>query len=223
MARAKLTNDLVWSHSRAKLFRGCKRAYWFTYYGSWGGWDTQSHPRTRALYVEKKLTARPMWIGTVVHRVAEDGVKRACRGQAEDLAAARAWAGTATREEHWEQRVNLGADHPVAPRVVEVVVNPRQGRDDLEVVDRCRLAADLRLEDLVDAGRDFIVRRSAARHLCKGWRQEGACGWSGASRLWLATTGNYKTKHSDSAAAPGNEWRHIGFLLATTCPARPTS
>ncbi len=70
-----LKNELNWSHSRAKAFRGCARAYWFNYYGSWDGWLSEAPPETRAAYVEKKLTARAMWIGTVVHTVAERVLK----------------------------------------------------------------------------------------------------------------------------------------------------
>jgi hypothetical protein len=112
VARAEITNDLVWSHSRAKLFRGCKRAYWFTYYGSWGGWSPDVDPRTRALYLEKKLTARPMWVGTVVHRMAEIGVNRARRGQPEDLAAARAWARRTAREDVDGSRSGAWTERP---------------------------------------------------------------------------------------------------------------
>ncbi len=75
MSTDELRNELVWSHSRARLHDGCLRAYWFTYYGSWGGWDAQAAPEIRQAYVEKKLTTRPMWTGTVVHAIAEEGVK----------------------------------------------------------------------------------------------------------------------------------------------------
>lgn len=74
---ADLKNELVWSHSRARLFGDCLRAYWFCYYGSWGGWDSRADPEIRQTYLEKKLTRRPMWIGTVVHGVAEEALKRA--------------------------------------------------------------------------------------------------------------------------------------------------
>lgn len=76
-----LKNELVWSHSRARLFGECLRAYWFCYYGSWGGWDASSPPEVRQAYLEKKLTRRPMWVGTVVHGVAEEALKRARQGR----------------------------------------------------------------------------------------------------------------------------------------------
>lgn len=72
---ADLKNELVWSHSRARLFHKCLRAYWFCYYGSWGGWDSRAAPATRDAYVQKKLSSRPLWIGTRVHKVAEQALK----------------------------------------------------------------------------------------------------------------------------------------------------
>jgi hypothetical protein len=96
---ADLKNELVWSHSRARAFEGCPRAYWFTYYGSWGGWDAEAPRAVRDAYVQKKLTTRAMWTGTVVHATAEAGVKRATRGEPEDLPAATAWATERARED----------------------------------------------------------------------------------------------------------------------------
>ena len=34
-----LTNDFSWSKSRHEKLAECKRAYYFHYYRSWGGWD----------------------------------------------------------------------------------------------------------------------------------------------------------------------------------------
>lgn len=73
---ADLINELVWSHSRSRTFSGCPRAYWYTYYGSWGGWSTGLTGPVRDAYVQKKLTTRAMWIGTVVHGAAEEGIRR---------------------------------------------------------------------------------------------------------------------------------------------------
>lgn len=76
---AELVNELVWSHSRAGAFAGCKRAYWFAYYGSWGGWKPSASPETRDAWVQKKLTTRSMWTGTVVHGVAEHALRELVR------------------------------------------------------------------------------------------------------------------------------------------------
>ncbi len=76
-----LQNEFTWSHSRARCFSQCPRAYWFTYYGSWGGWSDDAAAEVRDAYVQKKLTTIPMWTGTVVHGVAE-AVLRAARTEA---------------------------------------------------------------------------------------------------------------------------------------------
>ena len=68
---AELQNTFSWSHSRRGTFETCPRQYWLTYYGSWGGWKSDSPDPVRQAYIEKKLTTRAMWIGTVVHDMAE--------------------------------------------------------------------------------------------------------------------------------------------------------
>lgn len=75
-----LKNELVWSHSRDRLFRRCLRAYWFCYYGAWGGWERDAQPEVRATYEQKKLTSIPMWIGTRVHRAAESTLRQLSQG-----------------------------------------------------------------------------------------------------------------------------------------------
>ncbi len=76
-----LKNEFTWSHSRARSFSRCLRAYWLSYYGSWGGWADDAPTEVRDAYVQKKLTTISMWTGTVVHGVAED-VLRAARAEA---------------------------------------------------------------------------------------------------------------------------------------------
>ncbi len=53
--------------SRARKFQTCPRAYYFHYYGSWGGWKRNADPRVRELWILKKLTSRWAWAGTSVH------------------------------------------------------------------------------------------------------------------------------------------------------------
>ena len=68
---ADLTNDFSWSRTRDNAFQECRRRYFFQYYGSWGGWDAESDPRTRLLYVLKQLGTRQMWAGRLVHETIE--------------------------------------------------------------------------------------------------------------------------------------------------------
>lgn len=68
---AGLENTFSWSHSRDRMFRECARKYWFNYYGAWNGWDARADPRVRDAYLLKKLTTRPMWVGSAVHLALE--------------------------------------------------------------------------------------------------------------------------------------------------------
>jgi hypothetical protein len=68
-----LQNELTWSKSRHEKLAECPRAYFYHYYGSWGGWERGAPPPVRELYVLKKLTSRHAWVGSAVH----DSIRRA--------------------------------------------------------------------------------------------------------------------------------------------------
>jgi hypothetical protein len=68
-----LVNEFSWSKSRHEKFKECRRAYFFAYYGSWGGWEAPAGSEVRELYVLKKLSSRWQWAGSLVH----DALKRA--------------------------------------------------------------------------------------------------------------------------------------------------
>jgi hypothetical protein len=70
---AQLQNEFSWSKSRHEKFAECRRAYYFAYYGSWGGWEAPAGSQVRELYVLKKLSSRWQWAGSLVH----DALKRA--------------------------------------------------------------------------------------------------------------------------------------------------
>jgi hypothetical protein len=80
MAR-KLVNELTWSVSRDSLFSTCQRAYYYNYYGSWGGWERGCDPATRKLYILKNITSLPMWAGSIVHDVIAEALRRHARNQ----------------------------------------------------------------------------------------------------------------------------------------------
>jgi hypothetical protein len=79
---ADLQNEFSWSKSRHERFDGCRRAYFFTYYGSWGGWEAAPGSATRELYVLKKLSSRWQWAGSLVHGALKHSLSRA-RGTGE--------------------------------------------------------------------------------------------------------------------------------------------
>lgn len=62
-----LRNEFSWSVSRDSTLQECPRKYYFSYYGSWGGWEPEAPARVREIYLLKKLKTRPLWIGEVVH------------------------------------------------------------------------------------------------------------------------------------------------------------
>lgn len=62
-----LSNDFSWSKSRHEKFSECRRAYYFHYYLSWGGWDLTGPRWRRQLYILKKLSNRYTWGGSIVH------------------------------------------------------------------------------------------------------------------------------------------------------------
>ena len=49
------------------MFDSCRRQYYYTYYGSWGGWKDTAEPHIRLLYQLKKMTTLPQLVGSVVH------------------------------------------------------------------------------------------------------------------------------------------------------------
>jgi len=79
---AALTNNLSWSKSRAGTLGECPRQYYYSYYGSWGGWAAGADPRTREIYILKQLRNRPVWAGEVVHDTVQ-GVLEALRDKGE--------------------------------------------------------------------------------------------------------------------------------------------
>ncbi|MBS2030274.1 MAG: PD-(D/E)XK nuclease family protein [Deltaproteobacteria bacterium] len=63
----ELQNEFSWSKSRHEKFAECRRLYYFTYYGAWGGWRADAPALARELYLLKKLSNRFQWAGNVVH------------------------------------------------------------------------------------------------------------------------------------------------------------
>ena len=74
---ADLKNEFSWSKSRHEKFKECRRAYFYTYYGSWGGWEAPAGSPVRELYVLKKLSTRWQWAGSVVHEAIRQLLERA--------------------------------------------------------------------------------------------------------------------------------------------------
>lgn len=74
---ADLQNEFSWSKSRHEKLVECPRAYYFAYYGSWGGWEAPAGSGVRELYVLKKLSSRWQWAGSIVHGALKQVLSRA--------------------------------------------------------------------------------------------------------------------------------------------------
>ncbi len=72
---ADFKNELSWSTSRRKLWEGCRRAYWYRYYGHWGGWKSEAPPRIQKAWMLGKMTRLHMWTGSIVHETLEEALK----------------------------------------------------------------------------------------------------------------------------------------------------
>jgi hypothetical protein len=79
VAMPDLENEFTWSKSRHEKFKECRRAYWYAYYGSWGGWEAPAGSPARELYVLKKLSSRWQWAGSLVHEAVRGVLRRAQR------------------------------------------------------------------------------------------------------------------------------------------------
>lgn len=79
--RAQLENVFAWSASRGKTIAECKRKYFNTYYGSWGGWHAPAESPPAQLYLLKKLDSRWAWSGHVAHAFVGRTVEQLLKGR----------------------------------------------------------------------------------------------------------------------------------------------
>lgn len=96
----ELTNDLTWSVSRSRLFRTCQRAYYYQYYGAWGGWALDAPSQARLLYILKQMNSFPLWGGSIVHDVIRDCLK--------EFQATRVLPEVSALQEKARAKLNLG-------------------------------------------------------------------------------------------------------------------
>ncbi len=109
---AEITNDLTWSISRAGLFQSCQRAYYYRYYGYWGGWKFDADEKAKLLYVLRNVKPMILWAGTIVHETIKDALTRyAATGEVPTLPALQqhatellraGWLETINKE--WQER-----------------------------------------------------------------------------------------------------------------------
>ena len=73
--KKEFKNDFSWSFSRHNTFNTCKRKYYYSYYGSWGGWNKNADDLSQKLYMLNKMTSLPMLAGSIVHDEVERTLK----------------------------------------------------------------------------------------------------------------------------------------------------
>ena len=78
--------EFSWSFSRDDLFKECKRKYFYTYYGSWGGWAVSNgNERARMLYRYKNTTNLHLAFGTHVHDLIKECISTDFYGDFESI------------------------------------------------------------------------------------------------------------------------------------------
>src|SRR3990167_1343516 len=110
-----LKNEFSWSRSRATTLDACPRRYWFSYYGSWGGWNEGAPPRTREIYILKQLASRWMWVGSVVHDAIERALQALRLGKPIEETVLIDWALKKMREDF---RASRSGDYRQSPKLV---------------------------------------------------------------------------------------------------------
>ena len=83
--KKEFINQFSWSFSRHNSFETCKRKYYYSYYGSWGGWEEKADPLTQKIYMLNKMTSLPMLAGTIVHDEVERTLKLLRYGKKADI------------------------------------------------------------------------------------------------------------------------------------------
>ena len=83
--KKEFKNDFSWSFSRDNVFNTCKRKYYYSYYGSWGGWNKDADELSKKLYMLNKMTSLPMLAGSIVHDEVERTLKVLRYGRKADI------------------------------------------------------------------------------------------------------------------------------------------
>lgn len=122
MSRKPLVNEFSWSVTRDSAFRRCLRAYYYTYYGSWNGWDPAAPAETREIYMLKNMKTLAIWIGNIVHDTIRDNLQAFANGTTTfpDVQTLQQFA-RARMNDNWKEAVNkLYLQKPKATNIFEL-------------------------------------------------------------------------------------------------------
>ncbi len=132
-----LENEYSWSKSRDGKFRECPRAYWFHYYGAWGGWNGDAPDRVQTLYRLKNLRSRQMWAGDVVHRCIERALKNLRRGIEPMAADAAIDATIHTMRDEWRRSRSGAVKERLTEHEYDLPIPELEWRDNADHVRQC--------------------------------------------------------------------------------------
>jgi hypothetical protein len=125
-----LENEFSWSLSRSRTFRDCPLRYWFHYYGSWGGWETDAPAEARELYLLKNITNLHLIAGDTVHRAIEFTLQNLAQGTISEAEKVVAWCKTEMQRGFCESREGVWQQKPKAfTRLFEHHYGPPPSRD----------------------------------------------------------------------------------------------
>ncbi len=143
---AELINRFSYSPSQASMFQTCQRQYWFSRYGSWGGWEMDAAPLAREAYRLKKMTNRYLWTGSRVHEAIREVLNRFREGLPFDPAEVRTRLLEQLRKDFRDSRDHVRAT--VAPKNKVILIEhedpERQTTDEQwkKLVDRALSSID---------------------------------------------------------------------------------
>jgi hypothetical protein len=122
------------------MFRSCPRQYWFSRYGSWGGWERDAPFLNREAYRLKKLSNRYLWTGNRVHETIRSVLESFRKGATPESAQVRDQLLETFRKDFRDSRENpKGTLGPKGKVVLIEHDDPSQAITDAEwrpVIDR---------------------------------------------------------------------------------------
>lgn len=114
-------NEVSYSYSKAKMLGECPLRYYRYTYASWGGWWNRSKPpKDKAAeehYSAKFVETIPSWIGKLVHKAAEEGLRLSMEG--------RRWKDRDQLLEHLMKTTRSRFDHQLDQALNVRVGNPK--------------------------------------------------------------------------------------------------
>ena len=132
---ADLKREFSWSFTRDRLFKDCRRQYYYNYYAMWGGWKRDGDEFAKQAYLLKNMKNLDMWAGEVTHQIIKwvlinkkNGIKNTyddASGRAKWLLT-KGWQQSLNKEWQSNAKYNLNLfEHYYARELSQEVVNEK--------------------------------------------------------------------------------------------------